>query len=336
MNVLLIMLSKESGTGGMEKHCQELANGLSARGVHVTCATAGQHQSQLVTGVKKITLNTKQSRFSPMLLLQLLKAIRHKRFDIVHAQGSKAAAAVQLLAPLLGQTKLIATIHGFKSAYPKATAFSGIIAVSKKLGETIGHPNVSVVYNGIAPMPATVSSTPLPARLPSPVWLAVGRLVPAKGFDFLIDAFQHASGTLLIAGSGPEQEKLAQQIRSTSQAEKIKLLGHRDDIPTLMAQADGVVISSRREGFSYVFAEALLAGKPVIATDVPVANEFLEPAFIHQGFDPEAFGHLLNSDPETLLEGQLNARNKASKLLSLESMVENTLHVYRQCLDQSG
>jgi glycosyltransferase involved in cell wall biosynthesis len=337
MNVLLIMLSKESGTGGMEKHCQELANGLSARGIHVTCAAAGQHQSQLVAGVKKIPLNTKPSRFSPRLLLQLVKIIRNDQFDIVHAQGSKAAAALQLLAPLLGQTKLIATIHGFKSTYPKATAFSGIIAVSKKLGETMGHPNVSVVYNGISPMPAMVPAAPLPAaKLPSPVWLAVGRLVPAKGFDFLIDAFQHASGTLLIAGAGPEQEKLAQQIQSTSQAEKIKLLGQRDDIPALMAQADGVVISSRREGFSYVFAEALLAGKPVIATDVPIANEFLEPAYIHSDFNPETFGRLLSSDTEMLLEGQRNARVKASNLLSLESMVENTLHVYRQCLDQSG
>lgn len=336
MNILLVMLSKESGTGGMEKHCQELANGLFVAGHNVTCATSGDHQSQLATGVKKIILNARQSRFSPNLLLQLLKTIRQEPFDIIHAQGSKAAVALQLLTPFLGGAKLVATIHSFKSVYPKATAFSRIIAVSRKLGEDINYPNVSVVYNGISPMPAPASSTPISAKCGSPAWLAVGRLVPAKGFDFLIDAFKHVSGTLLIAGAGPEQEKLAQQIRSTSQAEKIKLLGHRDDIPALMAQADGIVISSRREGFSYVFAEALLAEKPVIATDVPIANEFLKPAHIHSDFNPETFGLLLSSDTEALLNDQVSARTKARQLLTLEGMIENTLHVYHQCLDHSG
>ncbi|MGO1462588.1 MAG: glycosyltransferase [Marinobacter sp.] len=336
MNILLLMISKGEGTGGMEKHCQELANGLSARGHDVTCATSTHHQSQLNETVKTVTLNPRASRLSPGLLKAVMKTIKSGNFDIVHAQGSKAAAVIQLLAPLLRRVKTVATIHGFKSTYPKAKAFCRIIAVSKKLAADIGHNNVSVVYNGIIPPPAPNLSGPLPDHANHPVWLAVGRLVPAKGFDFLIDAFQYVNGTLLIAGSGPNHKSLEQQIRTTSQHDKITLLGHRDDIPALMALADGVVISSRREGFSYVFAEALLAGKPVVATDVPVANEFLDSRFIHHEFAPKKFANLLMTDMEELHREQSGSRKKARGSLSMANMIECTICVYSECLNHSA
>lgn len=333
MNILLLMISKGEGIGGMEKHCQDLANGLCARGHSVTCASSSHHQSQLSSRVKTITLNTRASRLSPSLLISVLRAIREGRFDIVHAQGSKAAAVLQVLAPFIRQAKLVVTIHNFKSTYPKARAFCRIIAVSKKLAADIGHGNVTTVYNGIVPPQGSELSAPLPAHLDHPVWLSVGRLVPAKGFDFLIDAFQHVKGTLLIAGSGPEHKSLERQIRNTLQQGKIVLLGHREDIPALMHFADGVVISSRREGFSYVFAEALLAGKPVIATDVPIANEFLEAQFIHSGFAPEIFAGMLSANTNELLKGQSDTRKKADSSLSLSKMIDNTIDIYSECIE---
>jgi glycosyltransferase involved in cell wall biosynthesis len=336
MNILLLMVSKGEGTGGMEKHCQDLANGLCARAHSVTCASSSYHQSQLGPGVKTIALDTRASRFSPSLLISVLRIIREGRFDIVHAQGSKAAAVLQMLAPFIHQAKLVATIHNFKSTYPKAKVFCRIIAVSKKLAADIGHGNVATVYNGITPPRGSGLSAPLPAHLDHPVWLSVGRLVPAKGFDFLIDAFQHVKRTLLIAGSGPEHENLKQQIRITAQQEKIVLLGHREDIPALMNFADGVVISSRREGFSYVFAEALLAGKPVIATDVPIANEFLDARFIHSGFAPEIFADILMTNTEELLKNQSDTRKRAESSLSLNKMIDNTNNVYSECTNYSN
>jgi len=330
MNILLLMISKNEGTGGMEKHCQELANGLSARGHSVTCATSIYHQSQLSEGVKTVTLNTDKSRFSPSLLVSIKNIIKEGHFDIVHAQGSKAAAVLQLFSPFIHQAKLVATIHNFKSTYPKARAFCRIIAVSKGLAASIGYQNVAVVYNGITPPQASGLSMPLLADLHHPMWLAVGRLVPAKGFDFLIDTFQHVTGTLLIAGSGPDQKSLEQQIQSTSQQGKVILLGHREDVPALMAFADGVVISSRREGFSYVFAEAMLASKPVISTNVPIANEFLPEHHIYRGQTPDGFASLMSSDLHTVYCDQADARKRAHEELAIEAMVSRTVSVYRE------
>lgn len=318
----------------MEKHCQELANGLSEREHHVTYASSTHHQSKLNGRVEKVSLNADKSRLSPSLLVTILRIIKERQFDVVHAQGSKAASMLQLLAPFIREAKLIATIHGFKSGYPKEKAFCRIIAVSKKLATDIGYRNTEVVYNGVAPPQASERSAPVQVQvqLEHPVWLAAGRLVPVKGFDFLVDAFRHVKGTLLIAGSGPEHKRLEQQIEDTSQQGKVKLLGHREDIPALMDLSDGVVISSRREGFSYVFAEALLAGKPVIATDVPIANEFLDSRFIHHDFNPKIFAHMLTTDTDELLKAQSDTRKRANGSLSLESMIENTITVYSECL----
>lgn len=332
MNVLLFMASPGNALGGMEKHFYELANGLADKGLNVTCLAAPEHLARLHPAITRLSYRAKGSRHSPRALLALVKHLRGQRFDIVHAQGSKAASLVQLLTPWFKNTAFLATIHSFKTRYPKAKRFSFIITVSKVLAQDIGQENVRAVYNGIHLQPPSGDIKNLPTHtLKSPVWLAVGRLVPAKGFDLLIEAFQHVPGSLLIAGDGPEKNKLSQQISRLGLSKKVSLLGHRDDIPDLMQKADAVVISSRREGFSYVFAEALLNRKPVVATDVPIANEFLPWEFIvTQPAQPEHFAKHLMVDLSEAQKLQQSAQTRATTELTLESMVENTLSVYQE------
>jgi len=162
------------------------------------------------------------------------------------------------------------------------------------------------------------------------LWLAVGRLVHAKGFDQLIDAFQSAKGSLLIAGDGKEHEALQERIERLKLTSRVKLIGYQEDIPGLMQSVDGIVISSRREGFSYVCAEALLSGKPVVSTDVPVANELLPPQHICPTGDTAGLSSLLNTPIAELVESQAGVRDFAARELSVDSMVANTLQVYRE------
>lgn len=329
MNVLILMLSDSPGIGGMEKHARELSAGLAAKELRVTLAGSQQHLQNLSSDVGAITINTTGSRHSPVLLLRILRLIRSGHFDVVHAQGTKAAFVLQRLSPLIRACRLIATIHGFKSRYPKANAFDRMIAVSKTLTESIGQPGVSVVYNGVG-LP-TARPVQVPKTEP-PVWLAAGRLVPVKGFRKLIDAFQHCQGSLLIAGEGPEREALQQLIDATGQQNRIHLLGHRNDLPSLMSSTDGVIISSEREGFSYVCAEALLLGKPVISTNVPIANELLPPQHLVDLTNPEALATCLRTPTAELLADQNDARAIAVRDLTLNAMVENTLNIYREVM----
>ena len=72
----------------------------------------------------------------------------------------------------------------------------------------------------------------------------------------------------LLVGTGPEEAKLKDYVKSRSLMGIVHFLGYRQDIPGLMAGADVVVNLSRREGLPRVVIEAMAAGKPVVATGV--------------------------------------------------------------------
>ncbi len=333
MKVLLLMLSPAGARGGMEKHVRELANGLAEQGLDVTCMACEAHLQSLHPVVRRLPINTRASRYSIPLHLNLIRTLRREQFDVVHAQGSKAAAVVQTLTHWYRQSTFVATIHNFKSRYPEAGRFSRIIAVSKALGADIGADNVSVVYNGIQPIPQPVDPDYSIADPENPNWLAVGRLVPAKGFDRLIPAFRKAKGSLTIAGDGPERASLEKLASAPELQGRVHLAGHQSNVQELMKNADGIVIPSRREGFSYVFAEALLAGKPVIATDVPIANEFLpESCIAPKDCGADVLATFLNQDLQQLYDVQAGARERAQKELTLDAMINNTLQVYSESL----
>jgi glycosyltransferase involved in cell wall biosynthesis len=102
-----------------------------------------------------------------------------------------------------------------------------------------------------------------------PVVLAAGRLAAQKGFGTLLDAAaswrdMDPAPLLLIAGDGPLSEKL----RATAASHGIdaKFLGHRDDVPALLAAATMFVLPSLWEGQPLVLQEALRVGVPVVAT----------------------------------------------------------------------
>ncbi len=100
--------------------------------------------------------------------------------------------------------------------------------------------------------------------------LSAGRLVPAKGFDTLIDACAAlaASGVayhLDIYGEGASRDALAQRIASAGLADRVTLTG-AGDLTEAMRAADLFVLASRREGFGNVIVEAMAAGLPVLAT----------------------------------------------------------------------
>lgn len=101
--------------------------------------------------------------------------------------------------------------------------------------------------------------------------VAVGRLVPEKGFDLLLDALfalpqPFDSTELLLAGSGPQQSCLQQQARRLGVRSRIHFLGHVSDPIIRFAHASAFVLSSRTEGLPNALLEAAAAGLPIVAT----------------------------------------------------------------------
>lgn len=105
----------------------------------------------------------------------------------------------------------------------------------------------------------------------APCLLTIARLAPQKGLDLLLEAAtlikqRGIDFTWLVAGDGPLKAQLNQQIDDA--ALPVKLLGRREDIGALLAQADVVVQTSYWEGQPLTLREAMQAGRAIVATDV--------------------------------------------------------------------
>lgn len=105
----------------------------------------------------------------------------------------------------------------------------------------------------------------------APRVLTIARLAPQKGLDLLLEAAtlikqRGIDFTWLVAGDGPLKAQLNQQIATA--ALPVKLLGRREDIGALLAQADVVVQTSYWEGQPLTLREAMQAGRAIVATDV--------------------------------------------------------------------
>jgi glycosyltransferase involved in cell wall biosynthesis len=111
-------------------------------------------------------------------------------------------------------------------------------------------------------------------------FLNVGRLVPVKGQRDLILAFNEflpacPHAVLHIAGDGPAREPLSALINELGLQNNVVLLGSRNDIPRLINEYDCFVFPSHSEGFSGSIVEAMFAGLPVLASDIPVNKEVI-------------------------------------------------------------
>ena len=325
------------GEGGLEKHVRELTRQLLLCGHEVTVLGDRRFLSTLPDQVTPVAVRFGLSRRNPLLLLELLIKLRRCRCDVIHAQANKAAGLVAFLRRWLA-APTIGTLHNLKRDVRAFQKLDHIITVSRQLARPFLAAQVSAIYNGIdkprferLDLRALYS---LPVNLP--VLCAVGRLVNAKGFDLLLDAVDGLPVSLVIAGDGPERQRLQQRVSRLSPATHVRLLGHNDAIPSLMASADAVIISSRREGFSYVFNEALLCDARILATDVPVANEVLPPELIVPVGDADALRERLRgllSDRgrwDALMQAP---RQFARAHMTQQAMCLSTLAAYRNLLE---
>lgn len=119
----------------------------------------------------------------------------------------------------------------------------------------------------------------IPSR--APVIVSVGRLEPPKGHEHLLRALpsvakDHPDVVVLIAGKEGRSSQPLRQAAARLGLD-IRFLGHRNDVPALLAAADAFCFPSEREGFGGVLIEALAVGCPVVASALPTTVEILGP-----------------------------------------------------------
>ncbi len=104
---------------------------------------------------------------------------------------------------------------------------------------------------------------------------SVGRISWQKGFDLIPEMAQKLEKPFewLIVGDGPTRETLQAKADAMGVGEYVKFVGQRENPMPYVKAADIVVIPSRFEGWGMTLSEALVLGKPVVATDLPVFRE---------------------------------------------------------------
>lgn len=110
------------------------------------------------------------------------------------------------------------------------------------------------------------------ARVPARNIVAVGRLVPQKGFDLLLESFARVADripqwSLVIWGEGPERAALEAQRDALGLHDRVAMPGVTTEHGGWLRDADIFVLSSRYEGWGIVIGEAMAAGVPTISFD---------------------------------------------------------------------
>ena len=111
----------------------------------------------------------------------------------------------------------------------------------------------------------------------------IGRLVPHKGVDVILDALRllPEDVVLVVIGAGPRLPSLVGHARRLRIADRVRFCPRvsDDELPRYLALADVFVFPSqnRLEGFGLVVAEAMAAGLPVVIADMPGVREVIEP-----------------------------------------------------------
>lgn len=212
----------------------------------------------------------------------LIDTIRHAgRADVIHAHWWIPSGLVAVIAGRLRRTPVVVHVHGTDAAMTKGPLrwparwvlrrADAVIAVSSALADWVR--DVAGVEAVVLPMPLRPSLAPKPGQAPPPPQLdgpvlAVGRLVPEKGFDVLVRAVALAGMPLRIVGDGGERVKL--EALAHSVGADVTFVGPvpPDDVHVEYRACRIVAVPSWREGFGLVAAEAAAAGRAVVASDV--------------------------------------------------------------------
>jgi len=151
--------------------------------------------------------------------------------------------------------------------------FEKQIACELSNAEVIRNP-FQVDFNASPPWPLNTNGEVL--------FACVGRLhPPSKGQDVLLECFANPdwgnrNWRLTLYGEGPMKESLQRLVRRLGLENRVIFAGHVTSVEDIWASNQVLVMPSRYEGLPLAMVEAMLCGRPVIATDVAGHSEIIE------------------------------------------------------------
>jgi phosphatidylinositol alpha-mannosyltransferase len=338
VNVVIVCPYSWSVPGGVANHVSSLAGRLRDRGHTVEILAPADTPSAEIRSLGRsvgIPYNGSVARvaFGPRVALRTRRAMKRVRPDVVHVHEPFAPSA-GMLALLTAAAPVVATFH---SSAPESRAYKAAapilrplwrkiavkIAVSEEARRTVERafgPGARVIPNGIA-LERFANLTP-PAGDNQRI-LFIGRLEPRKGAGILLDAFKGVAArvpeaSLMFVGEGPERKALEREAAGLDVAFHGRL-EHEELAAALERSAVLCAPSLGGESFGIVLLEAMAAGRPVVASDIPgyaaVARDGIDALLVPPG-DAAALASVLTAllrDPARARAMGVAGRERAAR-----------------------
>ena len=364
MTIRLLHIIPTLDRGGAEKQLALLATQLPADefDVHV-CALArgGPLLARLENHDIPVTVLSKRAKIDPVAWWRLERHIRRLAPDLVQTWLFAGNSYGRTAAMAAGPARLIASercVDRWKVWHELAIDRFLVRRTSRVIVNSRGvrdfyirhglpEEKFAVIPNGIVvPSESGSESRELlreQLNIPPEAHLigAVGRLWPQKRVKDLLWAAHllyecRGDAHLLIVGDGPERDRLERYSRLYEVERYVHFLGHRDDVPRLLPQLDCLWLASGYEGQSNAVMEAMAAGVPVVATDIPGNRDLIahqQTGFLVPVGDRARFARWANvlfEDPQAAATMAQAARKRMRDRFTIERMVERHADVYRE------
>jgi len=288
---------------GAEKQMVLLAKGLPRDRFRVEVAALtrlGPLEAELVEAGVSVTSIAKRHKVDPLALGRLVRFLRAGRFDVVQtwiyaADTYGRVAARRARVPVVVTAEMAVdlwkgrserAVDRFLSRWTDRVVGNSQAVVDFYRSVGIPSEKLAMIPSGIADDEPPPAVDPAGVRVElglapdAPLALFVGRLAEQKGVADLLaalDLLQHVRPDLrtLIVGDGPLRGRLEATARAFRLVNppRALFLGHRSDVPRLLAACDVLVLPSYYEGMPNVVLEAMRFRKPVVATAAPGTTE---------------------------------------------------------------
>lgn len=349
--------------GGVETHCEELYPRLVAMGCDVTiirrsCYVTDDNHISEYKGVKLIDVYAPRRKSIEAFIHTTLALIKARRLkpDIVHIHAVGPSICTPL-AKLLGM-KVVSTNHGpdyerqkwgklaksviYYGERLQARLSNHIIAISHVIVDILKKrhnriENVSIIYNGVN-TPVKSTSTDYISSLgltPGKYVMAMGRFVPEKRFDWLIEAFKKAQLNdlkLVLAGDSDHNDMYSAQLKKMAHdTENVVLTGFikGEKLNQVLTNAALFVLPSTHEGLPISLLEAMSYNLDVLVSDIP-ANRIPE-LESDDFFSVDSITELTNNLSRKMNNLKLN-RNYDLSNYNWDNIAKQTLDVYKQVI----
>ena len=364
----ILQVINSSAAGGGAHHLQSLVAHLDRstfRPVVATTDHGPMARGLEAERVRVVDVDMMRARMDPRPVLKLRRLISSEPFDLLHLHGTRAGFyGVLALSGLTRRPRVVYTVHGLSCSRAAgrsvrrfyagverfiATRADWVISVSER-DRTFGveerilpSDRTSSIPNGIA-VEDGPRSTRTPFSQPDCVEvMTVGRLVPQKGIETLLEAAAqvvacHPQVRFRVLGDGPLRAALEGQARALGLGDRLRFEGHVSAVQDALESCDLFVLPSRWEGMPYSLLEAMAAGRPVVATAVSGAAEVVLDGETGLLVPPDDAGTLAGSiealvgDPGRAALMGRQGRDRVRREFSLDRMLRSTFAVYQGLL----